>query len=55
MASQKAFDIYAGMTELKSQDRTNYRKVTDQLIDYYNRKKMPDKVTFYQNKKAAMK
>jgi len=55
MASQKAFDIYSAMTELKPQDKTNYRKVTDQLIDYYNRKKMNDKVTFYQNKKAAMK
>lgn len=54
-ASQKAFDIYGAMTTLKPQDKTNYRKVTDQLIDYYNRKKMPDKVTFYQNKKAAIK
>ena len=54
-SSQKAFDIYSAMTDLKPQDRTNYRKVTDQLIDYYNRKKMPDKVTFYQNKKAAIK
>jgi len=54
-ASQKAFDIYAAMTELKGQDKTNYRKVTDQLIDYYSRKKMNDKVTFYQNKKAAIK
>lgn len=54
-ASQKAFDVYAAQTELKSQDKTNYRKVTDQLIDYYTRKKMNDKVTFYQNKKAAMK
>lgn len=54
-ASQKAFDIYAAMPELKGQDKTNYRKVTDQLIDYYSRKKMNDKVTFYQNKKAAIK
>jgi len=54
-ASQKAFDLYSAQTELKSQDKTNYRKVTDQLIDYYTRKKMNDKVTFYQNKKAAIK
>lgn len=54
-ASQKAFDIYSTQTEMKAQDKTNYRKVTDQLIDYYTRKKMNDKVTFYQNKKAAMK
>ena len=54
-ASQKAFDIYSAQTELKAQDKTNYRKVTDQLIDYYTRKKMNDKVTFYQNKKATLK
>jgi len=54
-ASQKAFDIYSAQSELKPQDKTNYRKVTDQLIDYYTRKKMNDKVTFYQNKKAAIK
>lgn len=54
-ASQKAFDAYAAITDLKSQDKVNYRKVTDQLIDYYTRKKMNDKITFYQNKKASMK
>jgi tetratricopeptide (TPR) repeat protein len=54
-ASQKAFDIYSAKPDLKSQDKVSYRKVTDQLIDYYTRKKMNDKVTFYQNKKTAMK
>ncbi|MDB5205076.1 MAG: hypothetical protein JWR72_151 [Flavisolibacter sp.] len=54
-ASQKAFDIYSTQTDLKSQDKVNYRKVTDQLIDYYTRKKMTDKVAFYQSKKTAMK
>jgi tetratricopeptide (TPR) repeat protein len=54
-ASQKAFDIFSAQTDMKPQDKTNYRKVTDQLIDYYTRKKMNDKVTFYQNKKAAIK
>ncbi len=54
-ASQKAFDIYSTQTDLKPQDKVNYRKVTDQLIDYYTRKKMTDKVTFYQGKKAAIK
>jgi hypothetical protein len=54
-ASQKAFDLYAAQTDMKGPDKTNYRKVTDQLIDYYTRKKMTDKVTFYQNKKAAIK
>lgn len=54
-ASQKAFDIYSAQTDLKPADKTNLRKVTDQLIDYYTRKKMNDKVTFYQNKKANIK
>ena len=54
-ASQKAFDVYSAQTDLKGADKTNLRKVTDQLIDYYTRKKMNDKVTFYQNKKASMK
>ncbi|RYD70900.1 MAG: hypothetical protein EOP53_24575 [Sphingobacteriales bacterium] len=54
-ASQKAFDLFGAQAELKGADKTNYRKVTDQLIDYYTRKKMTDKVTFYQNKKAAIK
>lgn len=54
-ASQKAFDLFSAQAELKGADKTNYRKVTDQLIDYYTRKKMTDKVTFYQNKKAAIK
>ena len=54
-ASQKAFDVFSAATELKGQDKINYRKVIDQLIDYYTRKKMNDKVTFYQGKKAAIK
>ena len=54
-ASQKALDIFSAQSELKPQDKSNMRRVTDQLIDYYTRKKMNDKVTFYQNKKAAIK
>jgi hypothetical protein len=54
-ASQKAFDIFSAQTDMKAQDKTNLRRVSDQLIDYYTRKKMNDKVTFYQNKKAAIK
>lgn len=54
-ASQKAFDLYSADANLKGQDKNNYRKATDQLIDYFSRKKMTDKVTFYQNKKAAIK
>jgi hypothetical protein len=54
-SSQKAFDIYSAKTDLKPQEKTNYRKVTDQLIDYYTRKKANDKVAFYQGKKAEIK
>jgi hypothetical protein len=55
-ASQKAFGIWSkDVTTLKMQDKTNYREVTDYLIDYYTRKKMNDKVTFYTTKKAEIK
>ena len=55
-ASQKAFDIYnKDLATLKAQDKSSYRKVTDYLIDYYTRKKMNDKVTFYTGKKSEIK
>ena len=52
--SQKAFDLYSAETSMKPQDKANLRKVTDQLIEYYQRKKQADKVTFYQSKLKAM-
>jgi hypothetical protein len=36
--------------ELYTQDKANYRKVINQLIDYHQRKKQADKVAFYQDK-----
>jgi tetratricopeptide (TPR) repeat protein len=55
-ASQKAFDVWSkDVATLKTQDKTNYRKVTDYLIDYYTRKKMNDKVAFYTTKKGEIK
>lgn len=48
--AQKAFDLYSQETDMKAQDKANYRKTINQLIDYYQRKKQADKVTFYQEK-----
>ncbi len=49
--SQKAFDLYTQENaHTKAQDKANYRKVINQLIDYHQRKKQADKVAFYQAK-----
>ncbi len=48
--AQKAYDLYSQETTLKAQDKVNLRKTIDELIDYYERKKQTDKVTFYQGK-----
>lgn len=54
-AAQKAFDSYAAQGTMKPQDKVNYRKSADMLIDYYARKKMNDKVTLYTTKKNEIK
>ena len=48
--AQKAYDLYSQETTMKTADKVNYRKVINELIDYYERKKQADKVTFYQGK-----
>ena len=49
--AQKAFDLYTqDNAHTKAQDKANYRKIINQLIDYHQRKKQADKVTFYQEK-----
>lgn len=54
--SQKAYDLFsAHEATMKAQDKANYRKVINQLIDYYSRKKQTDKVTFYQDKLKQLK
>ena len=53
--SQKAADMYAKETTLKAQDKANYRKVINQLIDYYTRKKQTDKVTALEEKLKTLK
>jgi len=52
--SQKAYDLYSAEASLKAQDKANYRKVINQLIDYHQRKKQADKVTMYQNKLKSL-
>jgi hypothetical protein len=49
--SLKAYELFgANEKDLKAQDKANYRKVTNQLIDYHQRKKQADKVAMYQAK-----
>jgi hypothetical protein len=48
--AQKAYDMYSQETDMKIQDKVNYRKIINELIDYHQRKKQTDKVTFYQDK-----
>jgi hypothetical protein len=48
--SQKAYDLYSAEASLKAQDKANYRKVINQLIDYYQKKKQTDKATALQAK-----
>ncbi len=53
--SLKTYDLYSKETNLKIQDRANYRRVINQLIDYHTRKKQNDKVTFYEEKLKQLK
>lgn len=53
--AQKAYDLYAAETTLKTQDKMNMRKMTEALIDYYNRKKIPEKEAFYKEKLKTIK
>jgi tetratricopeptide (TPR) repeat protein len=47
----KAFELYEqDNAHAKAQDKANFRKVINQLIDYHQRKKQADKVAFYQAK-----
>lgn len=50
-AALKAYELYtARAAELKVQEKANYRKVINQLVDYYQKKKNTERVTFYQGK-----
>lgn len=48
--SQKAADLYAQQSQLKSIDKIYYKEVLRDLADYYNQKKNTAKATEYQNK-----
>jgi hypothetical protein len=53
--SQKAYELFSEEgSALKPQDKANYRKVVNQLIDYHTRKKQTDKVAMYQEKLKSM-
>jgi hypothetical protein len=46
----KAYDLYSFEKTLKVQDKMNLRKIMEQLIDYHEKKKQPEKVAFYKEK-----
>src|SRR5215203_3038432 len=49
--AKKAFDLYtADNAHTRAQDKANYRKIMNELVDYHQRKKQPDQVAFYQGK-----
>ncbi|MGV3528792.1 MAG: tetratricopeptide repeat protein [Flavisolibacter sp.] len=49
--SLTAYRIYdENLAELKIQDKANFRRVINQLLDYYTRKKNTERVNFYQEK-----
>jgi len=51
----KAYELYnADLANLKAVDKANMRKVINQLIDYHQRKKQADKVTFYQDRLKSL-
>ncbi len=53
--TQKAYDLMTPeYAEMKPQDKANYRKVINILIDYHTRKKQTDKVTLYQERLKAL-
>jgi len=56
-ASLKAYELFskADLSKMKIQDKTNYRKVVNQLMDYYTRKKNTERIAFYQNKLKELK
>ena len=51
---QKSYDYYSSQTNLKPQDRANYRIVLGQLAEYYTRKKQTAKATEYQTKQKSL-
>lgn len=52
--SLKAADAYAKMPELKAVDKANYRKMLNEVADYYKMKKQLDKAKEYSDKAKAL-
>ena len=50
--SLKAYDLYS--QNLNAETKPNCRKVVNQLITYYQKKKQGDKVNFYQEKLSGL-
>jgi tetratricopeptide (TPR) repeat protein len=48
--SQKAFDLYSQIADIKGVEKIYYKEVTRDLADYYNLKKNTAKATEFQNK-----
>ena len=46
----KTYELYNNMSELRPQDKANFKIVAGQLADYHNRKKQADKAAEYQAK-----
>jgi hypothetical protein len=53
--SNATYELYAKMTDLKAGDKANFRNVTNQLIDYYQMKKQPEKVKLYEERLKTLK
>jgi hypothetical protein len=47
--SLKAYELYTGQ-DLKPEEKANYKKALNQLVIYYQKKKQPERVQFYQQK-----
>lgn len=48
--SQKAYDLYSQITDIKGVEKIYFKEVTRDLADYYNLKKNTAKATEFQNK-----
>lgn len=52
--AQKAYDMFGSQAEMSMRDKVNYRKIINELIDYYQRKKQNDKVAELQSKLKSL-
>lgn len=50
----KTYELYEGQSNLRPQDKANFKIVAGQLVDYHNRKKQADKAATYQAKVKSL-